>query len=570
MMMMMNTIQLVASGDSRPAANRQCWSAQDALERTIQAVFGSQGASLTRIRPVDPRKGHGFIDSQARGIEVFRNVHPDLPIVVATAVWQYSSHVLPGLTRHHAPILTLANWSGEWPGLVGLLNLNGSLTKAGIDYSTIWSRDFTDAFATQAIRQWLATGRIAHDVSHATPLDDHGWDPDQQRWAERGQAMARALRRDQTLMGVLDEGCMGMYNAIIPDELLHRAGVFKERLSQSTLYAAMLEVTDATARAHYRWLRDRGMRFHFGPDPAAHLTETQVLEGLKMYDAAVRLAAVHGCEAIGIQYQQGLKDLCASSDLCEGLLNNPDRPPVHAGDGAILFEGRALPHFNEADECAGLDALMTGRVWTVLGLDPSTTLHDIRWGEDVRECGVDEFVWVFEISGAVPASHLVDGYRGAVGERQPPMYFPRGGSTLKGVSRPGEIVWSRIYVQGDALHMDIGRGGVVALTQGSIERRWAQTTPQWPIMNAVLYGVGRDQLMAKHQSNHIQVAYAPDSSLALEALVTKAAMAHELGMRVNLCGALDDRLERHQSVRDLEEPSDGARRIARGAQTSRM
>ena len=26
---------------------------------------------------------------------------------------------------------------------------------------------------------------------------------------------------------------MGMYNAIIPDELLHATGVFKERLSQS-------------------------------------------------------------------------------------------------------------------------------------------------------------------------------------------------------------------------------------------------------------------------------------------------------------------------------------------------
>ena len=41
-------------------------------------------------------------------------------------------------------------------------------------------------------------------------------------------------------MGVFDEGCMGMYNAIIPDELLHPTGVFKERLSQSALYAEML------------------------------------------------------------------------------------------------------------------------------------------------------------------------------------------------------------------------------------------------------------------------------------------------------------------------------------------
>jgi hypothetical protein len=36
-------------------------------------------------------------------------------------------------------------------------------------------------------------------------------------------------------MGIFDEGCMGMYNAIIDDELLNPAGIFKERLSQSAL-----------------------------------------------------------------------------------------------------------------------------------------------------------------------------------------------------------------------------------------------------------------------------------------------------------------------------------------------
>ena len=38
-----------------------------------------------------------------------------------------------------------------------------------------------------------------------------------------------------------------MFNAIIPDELLHPTGLFKERLSQSTLYAAMQTVSDAEA-----------------------------------------------------------------------------------------------------------------------------------------------------------------------------------------------------------------------------------------------------------------------------------------------------------------------------------
>ena len=66
--------------------------------------------------------------------------------------------------------------------------------------------------------------------------------------------------------------------------------------------------------------------------------------------------------------------------------------------------------------------------------------------------------------------------------------------------------------------------------------RWQQTTPQWPIMHAVLQGVSRDQMMARHKSNHIQVAYAPDRAGAQSAMFTKAAVMHELGLKVHLCG----------------------------------
>src|SRR5207248_5140786 len=113
--------------------------------------------------------------------------------------------------------------------------------------------------------------------------------------------------------------------------------------------------------------------------PYTTLFRSQILGQCAMYIAAVRIADDFGCHTIGIQYQQGLKDLAPASDLAEGLLNNVDRPPVTArGNGRVLYEGRALPHFNEVDECAGLDGLVTNRVWTELGYDPETTLHDVR------------------------------------------------------------------------------------------------------------------------------------------------------------------------------------------------
>jgi L-fucose isomerase-like protein len=325
---------------------------------------------------------------------------------------------------------------------------------------------------------------------------------------------------------------MGMYNAIIPDELLAPMGVFKERLSQSALYAEMRETPDAEARAVYDWLLQKGMRFKFGPVPETDLTEAQVLEQCKMYIATLRISDAFGCDAVGIQYQQGLKDLTAASDLAEGLLNNVDRPPVKDRDGKLLYPGAPLPHFNEVDEGVALDCLVTNRVWNALDLSPETTLHDVRYGEDYD----GRFVWVLEISGSVPPAHFATGYKEAVGERQPPMYFRLGGSTIKGVSKPGDVVWSRIYVEAGMLKADMGIAKSVALPQEETERRWANTTPQWPMMHTVFPGISRDQFMAQHCSNHIQVAYAPDAAQAAKALSVKAAMFDAMGIAVNFCG----------------------------------
>jgi hypothetical protein len=59
-------------------------------------------------------------------------------------------------------------------------------------------------------------------------------------------------------------------------------------------------------------------------------------------------------------------------------------------------------------------------------------------------------------------------------------------------------------------------------------------------MHGVTYGVSRDQMMAKHKANHIQVVYATDAKAADQCLISKAAMADALGMKVNLCGARKD------------------------------
>ncbi|MEV0457740.1 fucose isomerase [Catellatospora methionotrophica] len=523
------TVYTIASGDLRPSANITCWPAQQQFEAAVGAALAELGWAARRAHPFDPVKGHGFIDSQRYGIEVFKDIPVDAPLVVVDAVWQYSHHVLAGLRTHRGPILIVANWSGEFPGLVGLLNLTASLTKAGVAHSALWSEDFTDAWARDGLRTWLDTGELRHDQSHVRDLP--GLDPAAPE-VELGTALARQLRDDKAVVGVFDEGCMGMYNAIFDDELLNPLGIFKERLSQSALVAEMARVGDDEAAAARRWLDERGFTFHFGTDEASELTEAQVDSQLKMYVAALRISDDFGLDAVGIQYQQGLKDTVPASDLAEGLLNNAERPPVLSRDGSReLYAGQPLPHFNEVDWGVAVDALVTNRIWTAMGFDPATTLHDIRWGGEYG----GEFVWVFEISGSAPASHH-GGYQHSYSMRQPPMYFPLGGGTLSGVAVPGEIVWSRVFVMDGALHVDIGRGHVADLPAEETQRRLDATTRQWPIMHAVLDGVSRDQLMARHKANHVQVAYAPDADAADRALLAKAALFAELGLAVHLCG----------------------------------
>jgi len=529
-----NQVLLVTSGDLRPSANQVCWEAQKQMEEALTRAVAEAGCELVRAHPFKPDQGHGFISSQKEGMRVFAAIDPKARLIVAEAVWQYSHHVLSGLISHQGPILTVANWSGQWPGLVGMLNLNASLTKAGVKYSTLWSEDFTDKAFLKSLKRWLEKGQVRHDLRHVTPLKKV-----KMPTAERklGKALAEQLRRQKAIMGIFDEGCMGMYNAIIQDELLSPMGVYKERLSQSALYYESTQVSDDEARAVRRWYDEAGMTFDTGPNPETDLTDDQILTQCKMYIAAVRIADDFGCDLVGIQYQQGLKDLLPASDLVEGTLNNTDRPPVRSRDGQrVLYDGRPVVHFNEVDECAGLDGLMTFRVHKAMGQPVENTLHDVRWGDWDASGTVKDYVWVYLISGSAPPAHFAGGWKGASSQRQPGMYFRLGGGTLKGISKPGEIVWSRIFVEKGKLKMDLGRAGVVELPPEETERRWRETTTQWPIMHAVTYGVSRDQFMARHKANHIQVVYANSAKEADRAMLAKAAMADAMGMQVSICG----------------------------------
>ena len=77
------------------------------------------------------------------------------------------------------------------------------------------------------------------------------------------------------------------------------------------------------------WMEARGMKFVTGANEQEHLTDNQIHTQCKMYVAALRIADDFGCHTIGIQYQQGLKDVLPASDLVEGMLNNSQPTAGH-------------------------------------------------------------------------------------------------------------------------------------------------------------------------------------------------------------------------------------------------
>ena len=244
---------LISSGDLRDSANEVCWANQEVMENDLMKALADAGYELIRAHAYKEDVRHGFISSQKEGMEVFAHIDPYCKLIVAETVWQYSHHVLAGLIDHRGPILTVANWSGTWPGLVGMLNLNASLTKAGVKYSTLWSESFSDPAFVKKLNKWLEKGVVKHPTKHVTPLKKVKVSGAEKRL---GKALALQLRHEKAIMGIFDEGCMGMYNAIIQDELLNPVGVYKERLSQSALCWETSQVSDEEAGAVRKWMED--------------------------------------------------------------------------------------------------------------------------------------------------------------------------------------------------------------------------------------------------------------------------------------------------------------------------
>lgn len=513
-------VLLVTNADLRESANQECWPVQAKFEEKLQQTLSKRfGYTGKRAHLYKGDKRHGFISSQREGSDLFATIDPDAPVIVLLTAWQYSHHLAPSLAKHRGPVLLLANFDGTWPGLVGQLCMAGTLTGLGKAYARLWSSNFDDDFFFDGLASWLKTGHIKHDTSYLHPVTVSHPASSTPAWA-LGKKVGEYVLKHKEIIGLFDSFCMGMINGVFPQKALVDIGMPLESLSQSALLVEMAKVPQTLREECLAWYEARGMKFRFGVDPARELTRSQVLEQCAMLIAMARFTQRFGLSAVGVQYQQGLAHSCAASDFAEGAIGSSERFPIPDEDGNIIRPGKAIPCINEVDMGTAIPQTMLWRLLDSLGLPAETTLHDIRWGSEFE----GTFYWDFEISGAVPFEFIKGGIAGATGYRQPAMYFPMGGSSIAGQGKAGRLIWARAHYEGTEVFMHIGVGHAVELPAAEFERRRRATTYEWPLLNCVLDGIGRDDLMAGHQSNHITIAYVDEDKLqdVLRAFVAQA------------------------------------------------
>jgi len=460
----------------------------------------------------EPRLVEDFISKPHESIEKLGPI--DAPMIAVCVHWFYATHTTEGVVGKQNPLLLASNFSGQWPGLVGLLNTAGSLESLDRPFSRIWtdSNDWSqDQEFMDRLASWCGTGRIEYPEKGISYTFHASYDS-----ASIARRLAEQIRNRRILILMLGDTSMGMINGYFGPRLLHRYGFAEHKIDQAWIIHRGTQIAHGRINDAFNFVRDKGVIFHWKENRAADFDENATREQLRDYLAVLDLVREYKCDCLGWQYQLGLIPLRPPSDFSEGLFNSVCRPESN---------GDTISCSTEADQGNSIPMELMKRVLKEKGLHQEVFFHDIRWGGNWE----GRFIWVLlnsGSSGAYAFNHDANTLRGVHSYRQPSLYFPTPGGTFAGESLPGKITWARSYIRKGELWMDIGKGEVVKLPPEVRDEWWKGTTREWPLMAADL-GVSRDTLMAHYFSNHIAVAYGDIYGELI-------ALSQELGFRVRI------------------------------------
>ena len=501
---MTKKIAIYWPGDYRAKPN------EDALPHISKATIQLEKA----LKKVGRRSYRikGFITKPHEAIEKLGPV--DDPIIGVFVHWVYGPHTTDGVVGKDNPLLLASNFSGTWPGLVGLLNTGACLESVGRKCSRIWTdaENWTADKAFMArLDEWCSTGSINYpeeEIVYSAPVSAGA--------ARTARKVAAEIRRRRILALMLGDTSMGMINGYFGPRLLNRVGFTEHKVDQAWVIDRGRSIGRKRIEDAFEFVKEHGVVFHYRESGAEDFDESATKEQLRDYLAVLDMVKEFKADCVGWQYQLGLLKLRPPSDFAEGLLNSVCRPE---SDGDTIVDS------TEADQGNLIPMELMKRILKAKGLPQGVMFHDVRWGGMHK----GRFIWVLLNSGSCSAyafNHKPETLKGVHSYRQPAGYFPIPGGTFTGESLPGEITWARSYIKNKELWMDVGRGEVIKLPTEKRDKWWQGTTREWPIMTAYL-GIRRDTLMAHYLSNHIAVAYG-------DVFGEMVALSQELGFKVRI------------------------------------
>ncbi len=516
---MTKKVALFWPGDARDKPNELALPSIEEATAQMERALSKLGRTPYRVGPPG-----GYLSKPHHAIEALGPI--DDPMIGVCVHWFYAPHTCDGVVGKDNPLLLASNFSGKWPGLVGLLNTGASLEMLNRPFSRLWteSSDWTtDKQFMERLDAWCSSGRIAYgndEVSYHAPVTEAA--------SALAKTVAKQIEKRRILVLMLGDTSMGMINGYFGPRLLNLHGFTEHKVDQAWILDRGKRITQKRIDDAFGFVKDKGVTFHWKEEaPGGSVSnnhdfdESATKEQLRDYLAVLDMITEFKADCLGWQYQLGLIPLRPPSDFAEGLFNSKCRPESN---------GDTIATATEADQGNVVPMEMMKRLLVAKGLHQAVMFHDVRWGAKHPQ-DPSRFLWVLLNSGSCGAyafNHDPDSLKGTHTYRQPSLYFPTPGGTFAGESLPGKMTWARAYIRDGVLWMDIGRGEVVKLDEQTRESWWRGTTREWPFMAADM-GISQETLMAHYLSNHVAVAYG-------DIFGEMVALSQELGFKVRILG----------------------------------
>ena len=295
----------------------------------------------------------GFLSKPHEAIEKLGPI--DDPMIGVCVHWFYGPHTTDGVVGKDNPLLLASNFSGRWPGLVGLLNTGACLESLDRPFSRAWT-DAQDFSSDDGVHG--APRRVVHERQH--PLR-RGGDPLSRadlarRLGDRprsGRARSASAACSSLMLG---DTSMGMINGYFGPRLLNRHGFTEHKVDQAWIIDRGRRIDQKRIDDAFAFVKEKGLTFHHREAGAEDFDEAASSEQLRDYLVVLDMLEEFKADCLGWQYQLGLIPLRPPSDLAEGLFNSTCRPESNGDTIATATEADQGNVDADGDDEAALEA----------------------------------------------------------------------------------------------------------------------------------------------------------------------------------------------------------------------